>query len=219
MTFGSFPCFDPLSSHCVRWLAPSSLIDLGAGTGKYGRIAREVAPACLSTAVDHHPQAVSHLAAQGAYAAVHQADALEWVVTNGSSAFDLAVLGDCLHWMPRSQGMDLLHALVYRCAWVMISAPEFTTAPGADAPAQAPPLSVWSERDFHWADRWAWDNCRTVTWLLLRGYRAASKSLEQAVGELNDARLPVLDFDGATTVRPARLRMVEHPREVNYRGY
>jgi hypothetical protein len=200
-------------------MQPTTLLDLGAGAGKYGRMAREHVPGCLNTAVEIDPGAADDLASKVCYDAVHHAEAVDWLVTNGGRVFDLAVLGDCLHLMPRSQGMDLLHALIYRCAWVMILVPEFAANPGLAAPAQRQPRSVWSERDFHWADRWAWDNCRTITWVLLRGYQPAPRPLEEAVRALNQARLPVLDFDGVTPVRPARLRMVEHPREVNYRVY
>jgi hypothetical protein len=35
---------------------------------------------------------------------------------------------------------------------------------------------------------------------------------------VNDGNLPLLDFDGQSTVRPCRLRLVDHAREVAYRA-
>ena len=64
---------------------------------------------------------------------------------------------------------------------------------------------------------WAWDNTRSVTLLLLRGYRPGPLALETLVREANDAHLPVRDYDGTTLVRPCRLRLVDHAREAVYR--
>ena len=45
--------------------------------------------------------------------------------------------------------------------------------------------SAWSERDLQWHDFWAWDNTRSVTLALLRGYRPASVTLDAATLESN----------------------------------
>ena len=52
---------------------------------------------------------------------------------------------------------------------------------------------------------------------MLRGYQPSTLTLQQLVDELNTAHLPLQHFDGQTFVRPARLRLVEHRREVDYR--
>jgi hypothetical protein len=76
---------------------------------------------------------------------------------------------------------------------------------------------VWSERDLHWHDLWAWDNCRAITLMVLRGYQPSALTLAQLVDEINAADLPLVHFDGQGFVRPSRLRLVEQRREVDYR--
>jgi hypothetical protein len=197
----SFPCFDEATRSLFSWLAPASALELAmtAGPGRYGRLLAEAAPDSSCDVLNARQPGV------------------DWPLLSGS--FDLVIAADCLNTIPKSQGMDLLNALVYRTAWLLVVVPEFLPAELGTESGERAPQSVWSERDFHWHDRWAWDNCRTVNWILLRGHRPAAQSLEAMVQRFNEARLPVLDFDAQTVVRPAWLRMVEHPREVNYRGY
>ena len=53
---------------------------------------------------------------------------------------------------------------------------------------------------------------------LMRGYLPASVPLKELADRVNATNLPVHEFhDVNSFVRPARLRVVEHPREVSYR--
>jgi len=119
--------------------------------------------------------------------------------------------------MPKSVGLDLLNALVYCSAWVLVVAPEFVVQDAADGVASEAHISVWSARDLHWHDRWAWDNCRTRSWVPMRGYQPSTHTLEGLVQRFVAARLPARGFDGQTVVGPAYLRMQDYGREVSYR--
>lgn len=214
---GSFACFDPLSAELLAWLAPETVLDVGAGAGKYGHLVQRVCPAAAVTALELESDHVDRYALQQVYRDVVVEDAWSWCSRTPDLHFDVVVAGCCVQHLPKSQGLDLLNLLTYRSAWLLVVVPEFVVPGAAPAQASAVQRSVWSERDFHWHDRWAWDNCRTLSWVLLRGYRPSARSMEATVAHLNQARLPVLDFDGQTPVRPAWLRMVDHVRDVNYR--
>lgn len=216
---GSFPVFDRVVEQVGSMLEPATALDLGAGSGKYGRLLRRVAPGCTNVAVeiavDEHADAVG---LRQAYDRVEVADVAAWWRSNPDEVFDLVIAGDCLQQLPKSAGIDLLNAMVYRCAWLLVMVPEFVvqgTVGGADTTVHR---SVWSERDLHWHDLWAWDNARAVSMFLLRGYQASRLGIDELVARVNDARIPVLDFDGQTTVRPCRLRLTDHPRETTYRS-
>ena len=130
---------------------------------------------------------------------------------------DLALIGPGIAQRAKSEGLDLLNALPYRAAWIIVLAPEFIV-PGAARGIDAElPRSVWSERDFGWHDLWAWDNTRAMSLLVLRGYLPSAMSIDSLVERVNEGALPLLDFDGQTRVRPCRLRLVDHAREVGYR--
>jgi hypothetical protein len=212
---GSFVVFDSLARQLIEWMAPQTAVDLGAGAGKFGRLLRSAVPGCRTLAVEPEASCVERFGLHSVYDEVQVRTAAQWLAGGGDGRFDLAVLGDCLEHMPKSAGLDLLNALAYRTAYILVIAPEFIvegTAGGTER------VSVWSERDLHWHDLWAFDNCRATSLFLLRGYLPGAVPLVDLVERVNAVDLPVHDFhDAASLVRPARLRLVEHAREVAYR--
>ena len=132
-------------------------------------------------------------------------------LADATQQFDVVLLGDSLSRMPKSAGLDLLNALVYRSAYIVATVPEFEMH-------DCSRVSVWSERDLGWHDLWAWDNCRACSLLLLRGYRPAPLSLAELVERFNREAVPVHEFfDRDSVVRPVRLRLVDLGRETAYR--
>jgi SAM-dependent methyltransferase len=214
---GSFPVFDAVVRQLVTLLAPQRALDIGAGAGKYGRMLAELAPGCHREGIELEPRYVQAHGLDTLYHRLHVADATQWWQQHPGEDFDLVLAGDCIEHLPKSAGLDLLNAMVYRCGYLVLLAPEFIVQGAVDGVAAERHLSVWSERDLHWHDLWAWDNCRATTLLLLRGYQPAPLPLEALVDQLNAADLPVRHFDGQTLVRPARLRLVAQRREVDYR--
>lgn len=212
---GSFVVFDSLARQLIEWIAPRQAIDFGAGAGKFGRLLRSAAPGCRSVAIAPEAAHVQRFGLDELYDEVRVQSAAPWQAGAVSERFDLAILGG-IERMPKSVGLDLLNALAYRAAHTLVIAPEFVVqGDGIDAEAN---VSVWSERDLHWHDLWAFDNCRATSFFLLRGYLPSPVPLRELVDRVNAANLPVHEFyDAASFVRPARLRLVEQPREVAYR--
>lgn len=213
---GSFPIFDQALQQVLGWMSPRRALDIGAGAGKYGRLLQAAAPGCQTEALEVQGAFVERFGLGALYHHVHVADVTTWWPEN-QAAFDVVVLGECLQHLPKSAGLDLLNALVYRSAWVVVVVPEFFMQgpPGGEGPDVQ--RSVWSERDLHWHDLWAWDNTRTTTLALLRGYQPCALNADALVQRVNDAALMLHDFDGSSPVRPCRLRLVDHGREVAYR--
>jgi len=214
---GSFPVFDAAAGHLIARLVPRRALDIGAGSGKYGHLLAQHAPGCERVAVEINAGSVERFALRGLYQRVDVVDAARWWRDNMEEAFDLAIIGDCLQSMAKSEGLDLLNALVYRCAWLLVVVPEFVVQGAVDGTPGSVHRSAWSERDLHWHDLWAWDNVRSVSLALLRGYLPAGVPLEDVVRDFNAAHVPLMHFDGKAVVRPGRLRLVDHVREVAYR--
>lgn len=214
---GSFPIFDGIVEYFVASMAPSLALDVGAGSGKYGRLLRRAAPSCHATALELSPGHVKAFGLENIYGRVEVADAAVWWRRNPVEVFDLVIAGDCLQSMAKSEGLDFLNAMVYRCAWLVVLAPEFIIQGAIDGELGAVHRSAWSERDLHWHDLWAWDNARAISLFLLRGYQPSSLDIDTLVRKVNDGALPVHDYDGQSLVRPCRLRLVDHAREAAYR--
>ncbi len=213
---GSLPVFDTVLETLIGWMAPDTALDVGTGSGKFGHMLQRAAPGCDRSGIEIEASYIERFALRELYPTLHHADVTRWWrETEGT--YDLVVMGDCIEHLPKSEGLDLLNALVYRCAWLVLVVPEFIVQGAVgDMPSERH-VSVWSERDLHWHDLWAWDNCRAMGLMVLRGYLPSTLSLAELVQRCNAGVLPVHDFDGLTLVRPARLRLVEHAREVSYR--
>ena len=215
---GSFVVFDSLARQLIEWIAPQRAIDFGAGAGKFGRLLKAAAPGCRRIAIEPEASYVERFGLPALYDEVHVQTAAQWQAAQLDGRCDLAILGDCIEHMPKSVGLDLLNALAYRAAYILVIAPEFIVQGSVDGVDSEAHVSVWSERDLHWHDLWAYDNCRATSIFLLRGYLPSAVPLVDLVERVNAAHLPVHDFnDAGTLVRPARLRLVEHPRETAYR--
>lgn len=215
---GSFVVFDSLTRQLAEWIEPQTALDIGPGSGKYGRMLRQVMPSCRTTAVEPEASYVERFALREVYDEVHVSTGAQWNADNPDQAFDLAILGDCIEHMPKSVGLDLLNHLAYRTAYTVIVSPEFVIQGAVDGVQGEAHVSAWSERDLHWHDLWAFDNCRAVTIMVLRGYRQSTISLTELAKRVNATSIPVHEFhDPASMVRPARLRLVESLREVSYR--
>ena len=213
---GSLPVFDEVLEALISWMAPATALDVGTGSGKFGRMLQRAVPACARIGIEVDPDYIDRFALRDIYPTLHQADVMQWS-RDSEDFFDLVVMGDCIEHLPKSAGLDLLNALVYRCAWLVVVAPEFIVQGAVDDKPSERHVSVWSERDLHWHDLWAWDNCRAMGLMILRGYLPSTLTLADLVQRCNAGVLPVRDYDGKTLVRPARLRLVEHAREVSYR--
>jgi SAM-dependent methyltransferase len=215
---GSFPIFDGVVEQLLGWMSPASALDIGAGSGKYGRMLERAVPACERLAIEVDAAHVERFALGTVYHQVETLDAARWWQDDPESAFDVVILGDCLQHLPKSAGLDLLNAMVYRCAWLVVLVPEFIIQGSVDGVDTSVHRSAWSERDMHWHDLWAWDNARAITMFVLRGYRPSALNIDDLVRQVNDGALPLKDYDGQGVVRPCRLRLVDHPREVGYRA-
>lgn len=214
---GSFPIFDGVLEQLLGLMAPQTTLDIGAGSGKFGRMLQRAAPTCGRAAIEVDPRHVERFALSEVYDRIEVADAARWWRDNADECFDVITVGDCLQHLAKSEGLDLLNALSYRCAWLVVLVPEFIVQGAVDGATTAVHRSVWSERDMHWHDLWAWDNARAITLFLLRGYQPSPLDMDTLVRRVNEGALPLRDYDGQTEVRPCRLRLVDHAREVSYR--
>ncbi|MDC8784038.1 class I SAM-dependent methyltransferase [Roseateles koreensis] len=214
----SFAVFDSVVEQLLSWLQPTTAVDIGAGAGKYGHMLAQVAPACRCSAVEANADYVERFQLAQRYQSVWTGSAADWQEQALNKRYDLAILGNVLEHGSKSAGLDLLNFLSYRSAYTLIISPEFLTMGDEPAPPHEALRSIWSERDMAWHEHWAWENCRSVSLLLLRGYLPAPVSLDDLVERMNAAAVPIHDFaDRAVKVRAARLRRVSLGRETSYR--
>ncbi|MBI2769092.1 MAG: class I SAM-dependent methyltransferase [Burkholderiales bacterium] len=215
---GSFPIFDAAVAHLVRSLAPRTALDIGCGAGKYGKLLQQEAPQCRRIGVEVEASYVERFGLRTLYDEVRIGDAQSVLALDRSEAFDLAIIGDCIEHMPKSVGMDLLNALTYRTQYTIVLAPEFIVQGAVAGVESEAHVSVWSEFDMLWHDRWAWDNCLTISVFVLRGYQQAPLDFDKLIDGVNAANVPLVDFTGRDAARTAQFKKQVRQRQDVFEG-
>ena len=133
---------------------PSTILDVGAGAGKYGRMARKVLPDARLTACEPCEEWIAQFRLVLIYDEVIRTPATELFGRLPHDArFDLTIAGDCLMIMTKSEGLDCLHEWTIRSKRVIIVLPvEGWNAAAANAWER--PRSVWDTGDFRACSQW-----------------------------------------------------------------
>jgi hypothetical protein len=103
----------------IRSLGPRTVLDVGAGYGKYGVLAREYASPDRVDAVDAHPPRYP------VYDHVWRGDirALETLLPADTPVYDLALFIDTIEHLEKAEAWSLLDALTRRARHVLITTP------------------------------------------------------------------------------------------------
>lgn len=99
---------DYITQAQITALCPVSVVDFGAGAGKYGYIIRTVrGNDCRMTAVEGFAKTVEYLRQDKNYDVVCHALIRDWLATN-TQRYDLAIFGDVLEHLTRR---EIFHTL------------------------------------------------------------------------------------------------------------
>jgi hypothetical protein len=185
----SWTTYDEVIRRALELIAPRSVVDFGAGAGKYGRMARAASPQAVLSAVEVDPDTVAGHGLPAVYDEIIAADASRLITEHPLRRWDVAILGDVIEHLKKSDGIDLLNWLTYRAAYTLVVTPE--AMPMHRDPWWEGHNSVWTERDFAWHDNWASHRLQQQQLFILRGYPANPLKLEQLVRELNESGITV----------------------------
>ncbi|CAJ0809132.1 hypothetical protein LMG19083_04854 [Ralstonia psammae] len=210
MPFSS-DAFDEVTRAVLGTLAPTRVLDIGCGAGKYGHLVRQVLPDCVVEGVEIEPSYVESFGLNALYSTVHLMSATEIPQRMVDEHFDVAIIGDCIEHLPKSAGLDLLNFLTYRAAYTILVLPEAAIQNTVDNVLSEAHVSVWSERDFAWHDNWAWAQVWQMQYYLLRGYLPARTSLADLIANLHRRQMQ-LRYD--TVQAPLALTHVNHTKIV-----
>lgn len=101
MTGGSIDALDEFTKREIQHIAPKTVVDFGAGQGKYGLLLRDLFGSGVRTlAVEAFPDSAKRLRQSGIYDDVVCQELESWCQENHSH-YDLAIFGDVLEHIPR----------------------------------------------------------------------------------------------------------------------
>jgi hypothetical protein len=147
----SAPTFDSELELYFRQVRHDSLVDIGAGEGKYGRMLRRAQPKTRLISVEVDAGYVEHYKLRDIYDEVWVQDAAE-LMNDPTRTFDAVILGDCIEHLRKSLGLDLLNFLVYRSKIIIVKFPLQMVQNIWQGNKNEAHVSVWSEHDFRGMD-------------------------------------------------------------------
>jgi hypothetical protein len=84
--------------------------------------------------------------------------------------FDVVMIGDIIEHLKKSEGIDLLNFLIYRCRWVIVEFPHHYEQNAVDGYTSEAHISVWTENDFLPFERTQIYTKNTQRLIILQGY-------------------------------------------------
>lgn len=170
MPYSSF-VFDESIEKILRLLRPDNILDIGAGAGKYGELAKKINPTIKSIAIEIEKDYTKKFNLPLIYNEVWNISATDLIKPKYyDSTFDVIMIGDIIEHLLKSDGIDLLNFLVYRCRWIIVEFPHRYLQNSVDGYQSEAHISVWAENDFSSFERtklYAKDAQRLI---VLRGY-------------------------------------------------
>ncbi|MBP6851651.1 MAG: hypothetical protein KA164_08620 [Rhodoferax sp.] len=144
--------FDNLAGNIIATAAPKTIVDIGAGAGKYGRIIRQIEKLCQlkihATAVEIDETYIRDYKLHEIYDDIISIDATQLLRQIPGIKGDMCILGDFIEHLPKSDGIDLLNYLLYRFSIVITVVPVDMYQGDWMGHAQEAHISLWYVNDF-----------------------------------------------------------------------
>lgn len=145
----SASCFDEIVEQTIARLRPASMLDIGAGAGKYGSMMRRASPETWTVAVEAQAEYVEGYGLEALYDEVMVGPA-EQLLLEPDLTVDLVIFGDVIEHMRKSVGTDLLHYFAYRSRCILCIYPQKYVQYSLQGRAPEAHISVWGPQDFSW---------------------------------------------------------------------
>lgn len=179
MPYSSF-IFDDAIAEVIKLIHPRIFLDLGAGAGKYGSLAKEIDSSIEIIAVEVEKDYLEKFNLRSIYKQIWNISITCLIRPEYfNSSFDIVMAGDILEHLKKSEGLDLLNFLIYRCRWIIVEFPHRYLQNTVDGYTSEAHISVWAESDFLSFERTQMYTKDTQRLIVLRGYLENAMSIEK----------------------------------------
>jgi hypothetical protein len=171
--------FDEEIKDILKCVAPLKVLDLGAGAGKYGLMAKEVNPAIETIAVESEEDYICQFKLTSIYHAVWHMSVMNLIKPDYyNMQFDVVIAGDILEHLRKADGINLINFLIYRCRWLIVEFPHRYPQDSVDGHDGEAHISAWSENDFAGFEGTKMHSKDTQRLIVLRGYQEDKISID-----------------------------------------
>lgn len=140
--------FDAEAEQFLRDHPAQRYLDIGAGAGKYGQMIRRVAPASHIEAIESEGSYITRFNLKTIYDQIYRAKAESFFDRRPGYTTDIAIIGDTIEHLKKSDGIDLVNQLVYRTRWILVIFPTKVIQYDWEGHASEAHRSVWIPKDF-----------------------------------------------------------------------
>jgi trans-aconitate methyltransferase len=184
--------FDVLIANLLRRWSYRYYLDIGPGAGKYGKLIRWQFPEAYIEALEPNQTYVSHFNLAEIYDHVAVTSAIEIVDSNPDYHTECVIIGDCIEHMKKSEGVDLLHYLLYRSKRILVAVPDKYIQYSWQGQASEAHRSAWGRRDFK-ALKHRWHAKGYMRLAVIDGYLGDPKAVvNPATKELLQTHRPLI---------------------------
>jgi hypothetical protein len=194
----SLSTFDAEIELYFRDAEHDSILDIGPGEGKFGRMLGRIGSSAKRIAVEVDATYVEQYGLRAVYDEVLIMDAA-CLMDHVDWKFGAVIIGDVIEHLRKSVGMDLLNFLMYRTRVIFVKFPVQMLQDDWEGHAREAHVSVWSEHDFSGFDHIFVEN-EPMQMAVLRGYRNA------AIEWLPRRFIQALGYDSCTAYYDAEPR-------------
>jgi predicted TPR repeat methyltransferase len=123
-------------------------LDIGAGAGKFASILRSLLPGAHLIGIESVEEYIEEFHLKSLYDEIWHMRAEELIDRKPDLAVDIAIIGDCIEHLRKSVGIDLIHYLIYRCRYLMLTFPSKYIQYSFSGHSSEAHVSVWDVSDF-----------------------------------------------------------------------
>jgi hypothetical protein len=179
MPYSSF-IFDDAILEIIRLIHPKIFLDLGAGAGKYGLMAKGINSSIKTIAVEIEKDYLKKFNLHSIYNEVWNIPLINLINYKYLNLnFDVIMAGDVLEHLRKSEGIDLLNFLIYRSKWIIVKFPYRYLQNAVDDYVSEAHISVWTESDFISFERTRMYSKDMQRLIILRGYLENDISIKE----------------------------------------
>lgn len=104
----------------IKLINPSTVLDVGAGKGKYFEIVKSINPNVSVDAVEAEETYIKKYDLKSKYRKVFNNDIVNFAKNNKDDRYDLCIIGDVLEHLYLHEAISVLDALAYKTKFIMI---------------------------------------------------------------------------------------------------
>ena len=140
--------FDKTVEKFVKTHKFKDYFDVGAGAGKYGGMIRNIYPEANIIGIEADKSYINNFKLKNIYSNIRHESIEHFMDQNPDFQTELAIIGDCLEHLKKSDGIDLINYLIYRTKHILIVYPTKCIQYSWQGHSTEAHRSIWSIKDF-----------------------------------------------------------------------